>query len=171
MSNISKSCYYHICSLRHIRPSMTEDVFNIIVCSMFGCRLDYTNSVFIGASISFLHKLERIQNTLAQVVTREHDRSSISAILYKKHWLPMKWKIDIEVATLTYKVLQSGEPSYLSSRIAIAIPRRSLHSSSETQRLEVLPHKLKIGSRAFKLVVPTIWNCPPLGVRTLGANL
>ena len=44
--------------------------------------------LFIGASISVLHKLERIQNTLARVVTRQHGRSSISAILHNRHWLP-----------------------------------------------------------------------------------
>ena len=104
---------------------------------MVGCRSDYANFVFIGASTSVLHKLERIQNTLARVVTRKHGRSSISAILHNLHWLPIKWRIDFKVATLTYKVLQSGEPSYLSSRIAIAIPRQTF------KRLGVLSHKLK----------------------------
>ena len=46
------------------------------------------------------------------------------------NWLPIKWRIDFKVATLTYKVLQSGESSYLSTRIAITIPRRLLDSSS-----------------------------------------
>ena len=86
--------------------------------------------LFIGASTSVLNKLEGIQNTLARVVTRQHGWSSISAILHNRHWLPIKWRIDFKVATLTSKVLQSGKPSYLSSRIAIVIPRRLLRSSS-----------------------------------------
>ena len=72
--SISKSCCYHIRALRHIRPSITKDVSKMIACLMVGCRSDYANSVFVGASTSVLHKLERIQNTLARVVTRQHGR-------------------------------------------------------------------------------------------------
>ena len=51
---------YHIHALCHIRLSITDDVFKIIACSMVGCHLDYAKSVFIGASTSVQHKLERI---------------------------------------------------------------------------------------------------------------
>ena len=92
-------------------------------------------------------------------------------ILHNLHWLPIKWRIDFKVATLTYKVFHSGEPLYLSSRIAFAISRRSLRSLLDTQRLKVLPHKLKIISRAFKHVALSILNCLPLDVRmTLSAQ-
>ena len=88
---------------------------------MVGCRLDYVNSVFLGASAKVVHRLERIQNALARVVTRHHGRTSISATLQKLDWLPVKWRINFKVATLTYKILESGEPSYRSSKIAIAV--------------------------------------------------
>ena len=89
-NHVSRSCYYHICALRHIRPSIGENIFKMIACSMVCCRLDYANSVFLCTSAKVVHRLERIQNTLAGVVTRQHDRTSISATLQKLHWLPVK---------------------------------------------------------------------------------
>ena len=157
-------CYYHIRSPPH--SSVSEDVSKMIACSMVGCRLDYANSVFLGTSAKVVHRLEHIQNTLAIVVTRQHGRTSISATLQKLHWLPVKWRINFKVTTLTYKVLESGEPSYLSSKIAIAVPSRSLRSSADTRRLAVFPHKLNIGARAFWHAAPSIWNCLPFNVHT-----
>ena len=133
---------------------------------MVGCRLDYANSVFLGASAKVVHILERIQNTLTRVVTRQHGRTSISATLQKLHWLPVKWRINFKVATLTYKVLESGEPSYLSSKIAISVPSRSLRSSADARRLAVVPHKINIGARDFRHAAPSIWHCLPSDVRT-----
>ena len=52
---------------------------------MVGCRLDYENSASLGASAKVVHRLERIQKTLARVVTRHHGRTSISATLQKLH--------------------------------------------------------------------------------------
>ena len=73
----------------------------------------------------------------SSIVTRQHGRTSISATLQKLHWLPIKWGINFKVATLIYKVFESGERSYLSSKIAIAVPSRSLRSSADTRRLVV----------------------------------
>ena len=55
-----------------------------------------------------------------------------------------KYRIDFKVATLTYKVLQTGEPSYLSSRISVDTPRHVLRSSTDTCRLAIPQFKTKI---------------------------
>ena len=121
--------------------------------------------VFIGDSTSLLHKLERIRLTLAQVVTRQHGRSSISAILHNRHWLPIKWRIDFKVATLTYKVLQSWEPSYLSSRIAIAIPRRLLRSSSVKIKIVLFQTGLPIKLSSILHCASDLTTADPLSGR------
>ena len=63
-----------------------------------------------------------------------------------------------KVATLTYKVLQSGEPSYLWSITNVGAPRRALRSSVDTRRFAVLQSKIKIGSPAFRYSATSIWN-------------
>ena len=43
ISALSKSCFYHIRALRHIRPNLTLDCSKNIACSLVGCRLDYAD--------------------------------------------------------------------------------------------------------------------------------
>ena len=74
-----------------------------------------------------------------------HQRQSgdriVHAPLYRKtlqdlHWLPIKWRMNYKVATLTYKLLESGEPTYLRSRITSKIFRSALRSSADERQLE-----------------------------------
>ena len=51
ISALSKSCFYHIRALRHIRPNLTLDCSKNIACSLVGCRLDYANSILVGSRL------------------------------------------------------------------------------------------------------------------------
>ena len=121
ISVFTKSCFYHIRALRYIRPNLTLDCSYNIACSLVGCRLDYANSTLVGISIKNIFRLQRLQSKLARVVTCQLESISISKALQELNWLPIKWRIDYKVATLTYKPLESGEPTYLRSRFTIKI--------------------------------------------------
>ena len=69
--SLSKSCFFHIRALRHIRPALTIDSAKSIACSLIGCRLDYANATLVGISGKHTKCLQRIENTLARVVTRQ----------------------------------------------------------------------------------------------------
>ena len=68
VSSICKSCFFHIRAFRHIRPALTQDMAKSVAVSLVGSRLDYANSLLYGTSQGNLHKLQRIQNTLAKLV-------------------------------------------------------------------------------------------------------
>ena len=129
-------------------------------------RLDYANSVLFGTSTKNLAHLHRMQSTLARVVTMQRGRISISKTLSDLHWLPMKFRVDFKVATLTVKVLESGELGYLYSRIGIATSRRTPRSSVDTRKLSVIPSRTKIDARAFRHSAPQVWNSLPLDIRS-----
>ena len=93
-------------------------------------------------------------------------RISISKTLIDLHWLPMKFRVDFKVATLTFKVLESGEPGYVYSRIGIATSCRTLRSSADTRKLSVIPSRTKIGARAFQHSALQVWNSLPLDIRS-----
>ena len=78
ISALSKSCFYHIRALRHIRPNLTLDCSKNIACSLVGCHLDYANSTLVGISVKNISRLQRLQSTLARVVTCQRGRVSIS---------------------------------------------------------------------------------------------
>jgi hypothetical protein len=70
VTNICKSCYYYIRSLRHVREPLPGGVAYTVACSLVGSRLNYCNSLFAGLTKSNFNKLQRVQNTLARVVLR-----------------------------------------------------------------------------------------------------
>jgi hypothetical protein len=69
VNSMCKAAYFHIQALRHIRKRVPEDVAQSIASSMIGARLDYCNSILHGTSLSNIQKLQRVQNSLARIVT------------------------------------------------------------------------------------------------------
>ena len=156
--------FYHIRALRHVRPALSDDLTKMVASSLVGSRLDYANSVLFSTSAKNLACLHHIQSTHARVMTMQRERISISKTLSDLHWLPMKFRVDFKVATLTFKVLECGEPGYLYLRIIITFSRRTLRSSADTPKLSVIPSRTKIGARAFRHLAPQVWNSLPLDI-------
>ena len=162
VSSICKSCYFHIRAFRHIRPALTQDMAKSVAVSLVGSRLDYANSLLYGTSQGNLHKLQRIQNTLAKIVCPGHTCSSEA--LNFLHWLPVRQRIDFKIATLTFKLLKFDSPTYLSCLLKPYLSARALRSHG--QQLLATPRvKTCIGSRAFRVAAPSVWNSLPLHVR------
>ena len=82
--------------------------------------------------------------------------------LQQLHWLPVKWRIQFKLASLTYKVLRTGTPSYLSEHLHPYVPSRTLRSWSSAN-LYKLAYNVR-PSTIFILVhahisAPTVCNC------------
>ncbi len=163
--SLCKSCYYHIRALRHIRSSINLDTAKSIACAIVCSRLDYANSLLFGISNANINKIQRVQNTLARTVlcTWQHSMSSSDA-LKQLHWLPVNYRVQFKIASLTYKVLTTHQPAYLSTLLSHYVPTRSLRSSN-SNTLTVPRITSSIGSRAFRHCAPTIWNTLPTDVR------
>jgi len=76
------------------------------------------------------------------------------------HWLPIDARIKFKIATLTFKVLNTGNPPYLASLLHQHNPCRALRSAS-ANILSVARSNLSFGSRAFRVAAPTVWNSLP----------
>ena len=91
VTEVCRSCFYHIRALRHIRPAVTEEVAKSVACALVGARLDYANSVLYGVSQHNIARLQRVQNALARVVIGPSvtQRSDPNKLLQILHWLPV----------------------------------------------------------------------------------
>ena len=128
--------------------------------------VDWIMPTRYGTSLTNIKRLQRVQNGLARVVARLPTRLSTTPTLKELHQLPISHRIDYKIATLTYKVLDCGEPTYLHFRISFCVPRRELRSSADTRRLNALRTKTVVAGRAFRLSAPAVWNALPLDVRS-----
>ena len=137
-----------------------------VASTMVGARLDYCNSVLYGASKSNLQKLQRVQNSLARIVTGTRRIEHITPVLARLHWLPIAKRVEYKVALLTFKVVTTQQPGYLNDLVKLHAPARQLRSSSRVNRLQVDTAKTQFASRAFCYAAPTVWNSLPSELTT-----
>jgi len=159
---VSKSCFYHIRALRRIRTALDDSMATTLASALVSSRLDYANSIYYSTSSRNITRLTRVQNALARVTTRSHQPSH--SLLRQLHWLPIQQRISFKLATLTYKSIHTGSPSYLSELLQPHVPSRTLRSSSGNY-LSQPRHKLAFGGRAFSVAAPKLWNSLPIGLR------
>ena len=136
-------------------------------------RLDYCNSLFRSLSSLNMRKLQCIQNTLARIVTNCNKYTRASPILKRLHWLPVESRCIFKTATLVYKFLHSGHPSYFGPLLPTRCGRYSTRYNHPDKRFLEVPqfcpsvHKSKNHfGHSFAFDVPTIWNHLPNEVRS-----
>ena len=163
INSLSKSCHFHIrdiCRIRHLLPLSAATVLtNSLVSSKLYC-----NSLYNGISLANLNKIQRIQNTLARVVTNTSKFEHITPILKKLHWLSIKQRIDYKLCLLTYKMLQIQQPFYLYN--SLSFPSHSLSTRSFDSSVLSIPYvRTSLGKRAFSVIAPRLWNSLPSDTR------
>ena len=161
VSEICKASYFHIRALRHIRSSLTTEAAKTVASAIVGSRLDYCNSLLAGTSVSNLARLQLVQNTLARVVAQKSRCDHITPVLSELHWLPICYRISFKIATISHRVLQFQQPSYLAALIPRYAPRRSLRSSSSLSISVPLRRTSMATCKSFSSVASKIWNTLP----------
>ena len=170
---IIKACFLQMRDLRRIRKYLTPEVAVLAANALVSSRLDYCNSLFRGLSGFNQHKLQSIQNTLARIVTNHRKYAHVTPILQKLHWLPVKYRCIFKTATLVYKFLHSGSPSYFKLFLSFSsCPYSTRHSHPDRQYLTVPPFHSSVFKSAkhfghsFAFDAPKIWNDLPQDVRS-----
>ena len=166
ITDIVRACNYHIRALRHICPLIKRDTANTVACSMVFSILDYCNVILYDFSDQNISRLQRVQNSLARVVCQAPYRSSATHMPRVLHWLPVRQRIECNLASLTFKVRLHHEPIYLSELVVDHVPTRSMCSSDKV--LPVVPRmKTVTASRAFRVAALKTWNSLPLEIRSI----
>ena len=84
INSLSKSRHFHIRDIRRIRHLLPlSAAATALANSLVSSKLDYCNSLYNGISQANLNKIQRIQNTLARVVTNTSKFEHITPILEK----------------------------------------------------------------------------------------
>ena len=165
ISQVCKSCFYHIRDLRRIRCHISISTAKTISTALISSRLDYCNSLLNNIAKRDLAKLQRVQNCLACVVLRAPRFSPSLPLLKQLHWLPVSYRINFKLSTLAYRALSTQQPSYLASLLHLLNIPRQLRSST-SQQLIVPKTKLNLGKRAFSVAAPRVWNELPITLKT-----
>ena len=128
-------------------------------------RIDYCNSLFYGLPKYSINRLQKIQNSVARIVTRTSRSSHITTVLKSLHWLPVQYRINFKPCCITHRALSLEEPHYLNSMLINRLNSHSLRSSSFNTLTLLFFNKKSNGFRSFVHAAPFLWNHLPNIVR------
>jgi len=132
VNEVSRTYFYHLHALQHIRSAITVSDANMIACSVVGSRLDYATTVLCGTSSKNINRLQRIQNVLPRFVSDSKAHRSSNALLHQLHWLPIRYRINVKLTKFAFLARSSSTSSYLNSSVARCLPSRTLRSQDTT---------------------------------------
>jgi hypothetical protein len=171
--SVCRSCFVGLRDIRRIRRHLTKNVAVTVANALVSSRLDYCNSLFRSLSCRDLKKLQCVQNSLARIVTRSSKFSHITPVLRSLHWLPIKYRIRFKTATIIYKFIHTGIPTYFNSHLArytCAVNTR--RGSPEHLYLHVPLYKPTINKskvhfqNSLSYDGPSLWNSLPHEIRS-----
>ena len=144
---------------------LTEDDANTLACAFVHSKLDYGNALLYNTSNENLKKMQRLQNALARVVKQAPRRSPSLPILKQLHWLPVKARINFKIASLTYKVLNTGEPVQLRELLKNYSSTREQRQRYVNTLVKPRTH-LTLSDKSFSIAAPEVWNNLSIDLRT-----
>ena len=165
INKVCKTSYFYIRLLGKLRKFLGKDTTAMLTHAFVTSRLDYCNSLLHGISKLLITRLQHVFNSAARIVSRSKMCNHITPILKSLHWLPFSQRCAFKTALLTFKAIHGQAPSYISELIKYRSSFRDLRSINDIL-LEVPRSKSSIGSRAFAVSAPLLWNSLPYDIRT-----
>ena len=161
-NHVRKVCSIIYCHFRNISSIKTYYAVGL-VHAFVSHRLDYCNSLLSGISKGLLHKLQRVQNMSARMISGTKRYNHIIPIIKCLCWLSVEQGIKFNILLFTYKALIGAAPSYIRDLLTIHVGQRQLRFSY--QNILLIPKTT--GDRTFIYQVPTAWNAFPESIRPM----
>jgi len=105
---------------------------------MIGTRIDYCNAILYWTTKANVHKLQRVQNSIARIVTGTKITEDITPVFAQLHWLIIAEAIKRKVALLPFKARTTHQPAYhLCHQLQLCTQNRQIRSSTKISRLQL----------------------------------
>ena len=160
INKVVSSCYRTIRLLYRIKAFLNRIQLKTLVSSLVLSRLDYCNILYYGIYQRNMKKLQRVQNSAARLVYKinRFDRKPIGHLIRELHWLKINERIVFKILLIVHKCITSQAPNELSNMIKYS-------TSDRTRKLDIQYCHGMVGSRAFSVCGPKLWNGLPLHIR------
>jgi hypothetical protein len=160
-----RSSYCHIRNIGRIRAFLTKDAAVNLVHAFVSSKLDQVNALLYGIPKYLVHKLQKIQNNAARIVSRAKRRDHITPILQELHWLPVAKRIEFKILLMTFKSQVGLAPGYISDLLQPYEPPRALRSLHLSLLKMPMSRTKSYGDRSFIVCAPRLWNKLPHDLR------
>ena len=165
IANTCRSTYMHIRKINSIRQYQCKNSTASLVNATVLTRLDYCNSVYTGLPQKSMHKLQLAQNSAARLISQTPRHHHITPILIELNWLTITKRCQYKLLVLTFNVLHSQAPGYISDLFNWYTPARALRSTSTTSLVPNRSKTIKFGRRLLGTSSAALWNHLPNNIK------
>ena len=157
---VVKSCFFVIRRLSKISYNLRYEDIRTIICACVFSKIDYCNSLYFGANVNLIKKLQSVQNSVARLLRKKCGKLDVPMYDFIRncHWLTVKERIVFKICLIVHKCMHGVSPEPLKSLLVTS-------SSSRTLKLNQYSHNGSYGNRCFSRVAPKVWNLLPMNLR------
>ena len=105
VNRLSSTIYRPIKGITRIRHFLDVNTTKTLVQSLVLSKLDYCNSILLGAPKYNLDELQCLQNMTCRIILKLHKYEHITDHLMSLHWLRVNERITYKIALLVYKCI------------------------------------------------------------------
>ena len=109
INQLSRKSHYQLIKVKNIKKYMDKTTLEMVIHSLIFSNIDYCNAIFHSLPEYQLHKIQRIQNYAARILTNTGKFSHITPVLKELHWLPVKYRIKFKILITTFKCLHDRQ--------------------------------------------------------------
>ena len=163
----SRIVYHNMHNIKKISKHLSKSSIEKLIHGLVFSHLDYCNSLLFGLPKYQLHRLKKVQNFAARVISSINYYDHITPVLMNLHWLPVEYRIQYKIIMLVYKSVHGRAPSYLQAMCLIKQSSYNLRRSTCSDTSLVIPFikHSTLGGRAFAHSGPVLWNSLPIALR------
>ena len=93
ISSIIKSCFLQLCDFRRIRPFISKTAAITLANAFIHSHLDFCKSLFYGLPKYSIHRLQKVQNIVARIITNSflfsHTTLTLKSLLGFQHFIAL----------------------------------------------------------------------------------
>ena len=127
----------------------------MIYNSQLAPYFDYCDVIWGTCNSTTRHKVQKMQNRAAKIITGGTWYDSSTAALNTLHWYNIKERYEFHLATAMYKIINGHTPSYLCNRFHVKTSGYELRGH---KRLTIPIPKTEFKKRSISYSGATLWN-------------
>jgi hypothetical protein len=136
---------------------MTDEAITTLTHAFIGSRLDYCNALYYSITDGLLGRLQSVQKAATRPVTGVGWREHIAPVLRQLHRLPIRQRVQFNLAPLVYRSLAGTALAYLSDECHLT-SSVGVHFSRSAHSRTCVPRRAhnSYGDRCFATAGPSL---------------
>ena len=169
--NICKKLVFIISRFSRLKHILPSHMLMLIYSSIIQPKFDYAITIWGYTCDNNLHKIQRLQNRAARIVTGNYDYVSTrgTELVKRLKWMRVTQRRDYFMSILMYKSILGMAPAYLCNEITLhsEIAERTTRSVNDNNVYVPYAH-LESFKNSFTHRGPIMWNSLPDYIKTCG---